>query len=470
MYQTQSLDPDNGEEWKDYGFLIQKIEVIMTQSYPDDTTSYKHTPTNENDYPGVSDLLKSFAYGKWDDHCLAHLFTNYDFSGGVLGLAYVASSAMNRVGGVCTKTYKDGTGKTRYLNVGLTTCQNYGRSLLTSELIYVAGHEFGHNWGSSHDSDTSTECAPSNDRFLMYPAAVDGSQGNNNKFSPCSKQAINDVLVAKSDVCFVSATAAVCNNGYVEEGEECDAGEDTDCCVGCKFTSGSTCEPVNSDSKCCVSCQLQAEGTICLENINTTLSRDCVQTMKCSADGQCNQKGDFVDNVECYDNGLCTGGECKDKCEQKNKIACLCSSAENICKICCQDTVNSTCEPLKENSVSVGNLTDGKLCGNGHCNVGVCVVGAQDIQERIWELMDEIDVNMVLRWFKNNIVFTIIIFTSIFWIPISIFVDWLDDKYDLGVLDDILGSSDGEKQIRSPSGGKTRDVRLYPDLQQDTRL
>ena len=59
----------------------------------------------------------------------------------------------------------------------------------------ISGHEFGHNWGSSHDSDTSKECAPPGDRFMMYPAAVDGSQDNNYYFSPCSKRAINDVSI-----------------------------------------------------------------------------------------------------------------------------------------------------------------------------------------------------------------------------------------------------------------------------------
>ena len=55
------------------------------------------------------------------------------------------------------------------------------------------GHEFGHNWGSSHDSDTSEKCAPKNNKYMMYPAAVDGSQPNNYYFSPCSKMAINEV-------------------------------------------------------------------------------------------------------------------------------------------------------------------------------------------------------------------------------------------------------------------------------------
>ena len=36
---------------------------------------------------------------------------------------------------------------------------------------------------------------------------------------------------------------------------------------------------------------------------------------------------------------------------------------------------------------------------------------------------------------------------SIFWIPISMFVDWLDNKYDLGFMDEILGSSDQERKV-----------------------
>ena len=62
-------------------------------------------------------------------------------------------------------------------------------------IVLFAGHEFGHNWGSSHDSDRSPECAPSGNRYMMFPAAVDGSQANNYYFSPCSVRAINDVSI-----------------------------------------------------------------------------------------------------------------------------------------------------------------------------------------------------------------------------------------------------------------------------------
>ena len=38
-------------------------------------------------------------------------------------------------------------------------------------------------------------------------------------------------------------------------------------------------------------------------------------------------------------------------------------------------------------------------------------VSAQDIQEKFWEIIEEISVNAVIKWFTNNIVFTIIVFT-----------------------------------------------------------
>ena len=59
--------------------------------------------------------------------------------------------------------------------------------------MFGSGHEFGHNWGSSHDSDVYKQCAPEGDEYMMYPAAQDGSSPNNFEFSPCSKLAINKV-------------------------------------------------------------------------------------------------------------------------------------------------------------------------------------------------------------------------------------------------------------------------------------
>ncbi|KAL5255765.1 hypothetical protein ACHWQZ_G011105 [Mnemiopsis leidyi] len=459
LFKRQSLDPSGSEDFKDYGFSVKYIEVIMEPEVNDDPDSYK----NLADSRQVSALLKNFAFGDWrPDYCLAHLFTNYDFDGGVLGLAYVASASQSRVGGICTKTYSVGGAK-KSLNVGLTTGTNYGRTLLQSELVFVTGHEFGHNWGSSHDSDTSKECAPSGDRFLMYPAAVDGSQPNNYYFSPCSKMAINEVLRSKADICFTKANEAVCGNGLVEDGEECDQGLETSpCCRACQLTTGSQCEPIND--RCCgdkggeFQCQFH-ENKVCIETDwegthNIHCSKDWTCRMNStSAKYEC-MAGDPLGTDEeiargeidvCFDNGRCRNGECKKYCEFYGKVPCMCTNSTNVCKQCCKDDDTAACEPFS-NTGDIINLPNGKICGNGNCEDGVCKISAQDFQEKFWDVIDRLDVNMVLKWFRNNIVFTIIIFTSLFWIPISLFVNWLDDKYDLGFMDDLLGSSDKERK------------------------
>uniref|UniRef100_A0A3B3BX41 ADAM metallopeptidase domain 12 n=1 Tax=Oryzias melastigma TaxID=30732 RepID=A0A3B3BX41_ORYME len=60
-----------------------------------------------------------------------------------------------------------------------------------------------------------------------------------------------------------------CGNGYVEEGEECDCGEEclNPCC------NASTCtlkgEAVCAHGQCCQDCQLKPAGTPCRESSNS---------------------------------------------------------------------------------------------------------------------------------------------------------------------------------------------------------
>ena len=98
----------------------------------------------------------------------------------------------------------------------------------------TTAHEFGHNWGSEHDPDSS-ECSPSASQggsYLMYTYSVSGYDINNKKFSPCSLRFIRKVLLAKSGRCFTEPEESFCGNLRVEGEEECDAGllgsEDTD--------------------------------------------------------------------------------------------------------------------------------------------------------------------------------------------------------------------------------------------------
>lgn len=60
----------------------------------------------------------------FQDFCLAHLFTDIKFEGGILGLAYVGSPRRNSVGGICTPEYFK-NGYTLYLNSGLSSSRNH---------------------------------------------------------------------------------------------------------------------------------------------------------------------------------------------------------------------------------------------------------------------------------------------------------------------------------------------------------
>ena len=96
----------------------------------------------------------------------------------------------------------------------------------------------------------------------MYARATDGTLPNNDEFSPCSIDSIRPVLVARSPMCFLSTTA-VCGNGLVEEGEDCDCGDalscQDPCCVpsgsgeqSCKFKPLAECtQDLSTGSVCC---------------------------------------------------------------------------------------------------------------------------------------------------------------------------------------------------------------------------
>lgn len=88
----------------------------------------------------------------------------------------------------------------------------------------------GHLWGAAHDDLSVDECRESDTlnggRFIMHESSNSGYDDNNYKFSQCSIQSIHRVLYDVSDSCFVSEQSeALCGNGILEPGEECDPGK-----------------------------------------------------------------------------------------------------------------------------------------------------------------------------------------------------------------------------------------------------
>jgi hypothetical protein len=75
----------------------------------------------------------------------------------------------------------------------------------------------------------------------MYAYANQGHEKNNYYFSPCTVNAIGEVLRSKSPRCFKAEASSYCGNDRIEADEECDAGLngrqglDKCCDANCRF-------------------------------------------------------------------------------------------------------------------------------------------------------------------------------------------------------------------------------------------
>ena len=406
------------------GFIIKKIVVHRKP------TTVREGEVHYNMFRSswdVRNLLEVFSREyTHKDFCLAHLFTDIKFEGGILGLAYVGSPRRNSVGGICTPEYFK-NGYTLYLNSGLSSSRNhYGQRVITREADLVTAHEFGHNWGSEHDPDIP-ECSPSASQggsYLMYTYSVSGYDVNNKKFSPCSLRFIRKVLLAKSSRCFTEPEESFCGNLRVEGDEECDAGllgsEDRDICCdeNCKLRENAICSDKNSP--CCNNCQYMAVNAKC----RTANYATCEKEAECTGvSAECPKSEHMADGTNCIEKGKCRAGKCIPFCETQGEQSCMCDSSADACKRCCRRNLNSSCNAV----APVDILPDGTPCFQGFCNKGLCEKTSQDIV-RIWDFIDEISMSSFLKFLKDNVVGTVIVISLIFWIPISCLISWVDRK------------------------------------------
>ena len=406
------------------GFIIKKIVVHRNPTKVRKGEAHYNMFRSSWD---VRNLLEVFSREyTHKDFCLAHLFTDIQFEGGILGLAYVGSPRRNSVGGICTPEYFK-NGHTLYLNSGLSSSRNhYGQRVITREADLVTAHEFGHNWGSEHDPDIS-ECSPSASQggsYLMYTYSVSGYDVNNKKFSPCSLRFIRKVLLAKSSRCFTEPEESFCGNLRVEGDEECDAGllgsEDRDACCdeNCQLRDGSICSDKNSP--CCHLCQYMAVNAKC----RTANYATCEKEAECTGvSADCPKSDHMAEGTNCIEKGKCSQGKCIPFCETQGEQSCMCDSSADACKRCCRRNVNSSCSAV----APVDILPDGTPCFQGFCNKGQCEKTNQDIV-RIWDFIDDISISSFLIFLKDNVVGTVIFISLLFWIPISCLISCLDRR------------------------------------------
>ncbi|XP_017294723.1 disintegrin and metalloproteinase domain-containing protein 17 [Kryptolebias marmoratus] len=438
IYRNTSWD----EEFSGYGVQIQQI-IIENSSTPvppgGSHFNMRGSPVKEKDVWDVKKLLEQFSVDiaeKASKVCLAHLFTYQDFDEGTLGLAYVAPSKPDIPGGLCSKSCPSSANKhgAIYLNTGLTSTKNYGKTILTKEADLVTTHELGHNFGAEHDPDNLPYCAPREDqggKYVMYPIAVSGDHLNNKQFSNCSKRSIVERLRSKAASCFKERNVNVCGNSRVEQGEECDPGllqinSDKCCTADCRLKPGAQCSDRNS--ACCKDCSFQVRGEVCQEPINAT----CKGHSYCTgSSSECPPPEDARDKTMCLDNGECRQGECVPFCQAVLKLKpCACNETNSSCKVCCRNS-SGICAPYQDKGGNFLFLRKGKPCTVGFCNeVGKCMKQVQDVVERLWDFIDKLDINTFRKFLADNIVGSVVVFSLLFWVPFSILVHCVDKKMD----------------------------------------
>lgn len=133
----------------------------------------------------------------------------------------------------------------------------------------------------------------------------------------------------------------------------------------------------------------------------------------------------MTDGTECLEKGKCRLGKCVPYCETQNLQSCMCDTpAENACKRCCRKNLNATCFPVTPQDI----LPDGTPCIHGFCNAGVCEKTIQDVVERFWDIIEDININKMLVILRDNVVLAVILVTSIVWVPASCVINYLDRK------------------------------------------
>jgi len=425
MYEdTIWSDSYDNEGFSGMGFSIKKI-IVHKEPTPvsGDLIHYNMFRSNWD----ARELLEVFSRQKSHrDYCLAHLFTDVAFEGGILGLAYVGSHREGSVGGICSPRYFK-NGYTLYLNTGLSSSRNhYGQRVITREHDLVTAHEFGHNWGAEHDPDIA-ECSPRSSQggsYLMYTYSVSGYDVNNKKFSPCSLKSIKKVLLHKSAQCFTETEESFCGNLKVEGDEECDAGllgsEEKDACCdeNCRLRENAICSDKNSP--CCNMCHFEKVNTKCrTENLAS-----CEKEAKCTGfSANCPRSEPMADGTNCIEKGKCQDGRCSPYCETLGMFSCMCDSEETACRRCCRSGFNNSCSLSDIADV----LPDGTPCFKGLCNNGLCETSNQDVV-RYWDVIDDISFSLVYKIFLDNLVMIIVLISMLVWIPASCYINHLDKK------------------------------------------
>ncbi|XP_059194056.1 disintegrin and metalloproteinase domain-containing protein 28 [Centropristis striata] len=286
------------------------------------------------------------------NHDNAHLISGIDFEGSTVGLAYIGTLCSGHSVGV-VQDHND-----RAIAVGATLA-----------------HEMGHNLGMNHDD--SSGCACSGDSCIMAAAL---SWRIPRTFSSCSSNNYEKYQLSRTPSCLLDKpdyhtlqTPAVCGNGFLEVGEQCDCGSLEECtnpccnATTCSLKEGSQC----AEGECCDNCKISPRSVECRRQQD-----DCDLAEFC--DGRtntCPEDVFAVNGLPCDEGrGYCFNGQCPQRPNQCIKLygpsategsaKCFNYNKRPTYYSFCKRTGQDTYIPCQQQDVYCGKL----FCHNGNVN------------------------------------------------------------------------------------------------------
>ncbi|XP_032383620.1 disintegrin and metalloproteinase domain-containing protein 19 isoform X2 [Etheostoma spectabile] len=146
---------------------------------------------------------------------------------------------------------------------------NTDHSELAVGVAATMAHEMGHNFGMSHDITGCCQAKAEDGGCIM--AAATGHPFPR-VFNDCNLKELRSYLSSGGGKCLFNLpnTRSMyggqrCGNGYLEDGEECDCGEEEECtspCCNannCTLKAGAEC----AHGVCCHNCKLKSPGVLC---------------------------------------------------------------------------------------------------------------------------------------------------------------------------------------------------------------
>ncbi|XP_072252136.1 disintegrin and metalloproteinase domain-containing protein 19 [Leuresthes tenuis] len=182
---------------------------------------------------------------------------------------------------------------------------NADHSELPFGVAATMAHEMGHNFGMSHDTAGCCRARAEDGGCIMAAATGDPFP---RLFNDCNLKELRSYLNSGGGKCLFNLpnTKAMyggqrCGNGYLEDGEECDCGEEEECTSPCCNANNCTlkAEAECAHGVCCHNCKLKSPGVLCR-----------APSGPCDLPEYCDGKAESCPaNFYSVDGTLCAGGQ-----------------------------------------------------------------------------------------------------------------------------------------------------------------